>query len=373
MMDNEFERNYFSDGGYQDDEFFVRGGKMENSGDSFGDTEGSPAVSPAGKRKGKERKWTKYEEERVLQVYFRDLLTEPLLTPDDEKQLGAKIKECEKKARMIQKDIERLTQARLGKKPARDKNRLDATRKVYSEKAQELKSKFIRSNLRLVVSIAKRHLGRGLPLTDLVQEGNLGLMRAVDKFDHRKGFKFSTYAAWWIQQALTRAIAEKTRTIKVPVYVLEQSGKVFRAKYALEEELGRKPYPEEIGEKAGLSREVVQAVLDGTDSVLSLDNPVADDNERTYVDLMPDSREGQEAAVSDIRVKSLLEECLSSLTPKEEEIVRMRYGLGDEKVYTLDEIGNKFGVTRERIRQIEKAALEKISKSGLGDTLKGYL
>jgi RNA polymerase primary sigma factor len=373
MMDNEFERNYFSEDGYRDDEFFARGGKEESTDDSFGDSEGIRTVSPAGKRKRKERKWTKYEEERVLQVYFRDLLTEPLLTPDDEKELGAKIKECEKKARMIQKDIERLTRANIGKKPARDKNRLDATRKVYSDKAQELKSKFIRSNLRLVVSIAKRHLGRGLPLTDLVQEGNLGLMRAVDKFDHRKGFKFSTYAAWWIQQALTRAIAEKTRTIKVPVYVLEQSGKVFRAKYALEDELGRKPYPEEVAEKAGLSKEIVQAVLDGTDSVLSLDNPVADDNEKTYVDLMPDSREGQEAAVSDIRVKNLLEECLSSLTPKEEEIVRMRYGLGDEKVYTLDEIGNKFGVTRERIRQIEKAALEKISKSGLGETLKGYL
>lgn len=228
MMDNEFERNYFSEDGYQDDEFFARSGKEESSDDSFGDSEGIRTVSPAGKRKGKERKWTKYEEERVLQVYFRDLLTEPLLTPDDEKELGAKIKECEKKARMIQKDIERLTRANIGKKPARDKNRLDATRKVYSDKAQELKSKFIRSNLRLVVSIAKRHLGRGLPLTDLVQEGNLGLMRAVDKFDHRKGFKFSTYAAWWIQQALTRAIAEKTRTIKVPVYVLEQSGKVFR-------------------------------------------------------------------------------------------------------------------------------------------------
>ncbi|HSC36149.1 MAG TPA: sigma-70 family RNA polymerase sigma factor [Thermodesulfobacteriota bacterium] len=373
MMDNEFERNYFSDDGYQDDEFFARGGKEESSDDSFADTEGGRAASAAGKRKGKERKWTKYEEERVLQVYFRDLLTEPLLTPDDEKELGAKIKECERKARKIQKDLELLSGRKLRKSPGIDKNRLDVTRKLFSEKAQELKSKFIRSNLRLVVSIAKRHLGRGLPLTDLVQEGNLGLIRAVEKFDHRKGFKFSTYAAWWIQQALSRAIAEKTRTIKVPVYVLEQSGKVFRAKYALDEELGRKPYPEEIAEKSGLSKEIVQAVLDGTDSVLSLDNPVADDNEKTYVDLMPDTREGQEAAVSDIRVRTLIDESLSSLTPKEEEIVRMRYGLGEDKIYTLDEIGQKFGVTRERIRQIEKGALEKISKSGLGETLKGYL
>lgn len=374
MMDNEYDRNYFSSGDYADEDFFVPAGRREGVYDKLGESEERQAVPPIKKNtREKDKKWTKYEEERVLQVYFRDLLTEPLLTPDDEKELGAKIKECERKARKIQKDLELLSGRKLKKSPGIDKNRLDATRKVFSEKAQELKSKFIRSNLRLVVSIAKRHLGRGLPLTDLVQEGNLGLIRAVEKFDHRKGFKFSTYAAWWIQQALSRAIAEKTRTIKVPVYVLEQSGKVFRAKYALDEELGRKPYPEEIAEKAGLSKEIVQAVLDGTDSVLSLDNPVTDDNEKTYVDLMPDTREGQEAAVSDIRVRTLIDESLSSLTPKEEEIVRMRYGLGEDKIYTLDEIGQKFGVTRERIRQIEKGALEKISKSGLGETLKGYL
>ena len=373
-MDNEYDRDYFSSGDYSDEDFFVPGGRRKGVYDTFGHLEAGQAVPPVRKPgKGKDKKYTKYEEERVLQVYFRDLLTEPLLTPGGEKELGAKIKECERRARKIQKELELMTGRNHKKAAGIDKNRLDVTRRVYSEKAQELKSKFIRSNLRLVVSIAKRHLGRGLPLTDLVQEGNLGLIRAVEKFDHRKGFKFSTYAAWWIQQALTRAIAEKTRTIKVPVYVLEQSGKVFRAKYALDEELGRKPYPEEIAEKAGLSKEIVQAVLDGTDSVLSLDNPVADDKEKTYVDMMPDSREGQEAAVSDIRVRSLIEESLSSLTPKEEEIVRMRYGLGEDKIYTLDEIGQKFGVTRERIRQIEKAALEKISKSGLGETLKGYL
>lgn len=374
MMDNEYDRNYFSTGDYADEDFFAPAGRREDVYGKLGESEERQAVSPV-KKKGREKdkKWTKYEEERVLQVYFRDLLTEPLLTPDDEKELGAKIKECERRARKIQKDLKTLSSRKLKKSPGIDKNRLDVTRKLFSEKAQELKSKFIRSNLRLVVSIAKRHLGRGLPLTDLVQEGNLGLIRAVEKFDHRKGFKFSTYAAWWIQQALSRAIAEKTRTIKVPVYVLEQSGKVFRAKYALDEELGRKPYPEEIAEKSGLSKEIVQTVLDGTDSVLSLDNPVGDDNEKTYVDLMPDTREGQEAAVSDIRVRTLIDKSLSSLTPKEEEIVRMRYGLGEDKIYTLDEIGQKFGVTRERIRQIEKGALEKISKSGLGETLKGYL
>ncbi len=378
-MDNEFDRTFYDSGDFDESDFFSTVGRgsaqaaRDNVYEAFGGEADKQPVKPGKKSRDKEKKWTRYEEERVLQVYFRDLLTEPLLTPADEKQLGAKIKECERNARKIQKELERLAKPRQNELPARDKNRLDVTRKLYSDKAQELKSKFIRSNLRLVVSIAKRHLGRGLPLTDLVQEGNLGLIRAVEKFDHRKGFKFSTYAAWWIQQALTRAIAEKTRTIKVPVYVLEQSGKVFRAKYALEEELGRKPLPGEIAEKAGLSREVVQAVIDGTDSVLSLDNPVTDDNEKTYVDMMPDERGGQESAVSEIRVRKLIDESLSSLTPKEEVVVRMRYGLGEEKIYTLDEIGNKFGVTRERIRQIEKSALEKISKSGLGETLRGYL
>ncbi len=319
-------------------------------------------------------KWMKYDEERVLHVYFRDLLTEPLLTADDEKELGAKIKECEKKVREIQKEIERLERPQKGKGPKKETNKLDAYRKVYSNKAKELKSRFIRSNLRLVVSIAKRHLGRGLPLTDLVQEGNLGLIRAVEKFDYRKGFKFSTYAAWWIHQSVTRAIAEKTRTIKVPVYVLEQSGKVFRAKYALQEELGKKPLPEEIAERTGLSKDIVKAVLDGNDSVLSLDKPANDEKTKSYIDFLPDEDDGgQESAVAEKRVKEILAESLSSLTPKEEEVVRMRYGLGTEKVFTLDEIGLRFGVTRERIRQIEKGALAKIAKSRYGEALRDYL
>ncbi|MFI5324030.1 MAG: RNA polymerase sigma factor RpoD/SigA [Thermodesulfobacteriota bacterium] len=382
-MDNEFDRTFYDSGDFEETDFIsaVSEGRSYGRGAAsdaaeseyvgFGVGENAQPVRSG--RKSQDGKLTRYEEERVLQVYFRDLFTEPLLTPAGEKELGAKIKECERKARKIQKHIERM--AKGGKKNLQStvKNRLDATMKVYSGMAHELKSKFIRSNLRLVVSIAKKHLGKGLPLTDLVQEGNIGLIRAVEKFDHRKGFKFSTYAAWWIQQALTRAIAEKTRTIKVPVYVLEQSGKVFRAKYALEKELGRKPLPEEVASKVGVSREIVQAVFDGIDSVLSLDNPVTDDYEKTYVDIMPDEREGQESAVSDIRVRDLLDESLSSLSPKEEVVVRMRYGLGDGRVYTLDEIGNRFGVTRERIRQIEKAALDKIGKSDVGLTLKGYL
>lgn len=359
----------FGDSGYGYDE-------SNTAGEGPGLTEGDPGGYRQRRKKEKEKtKWTRYEEERVLQVYFRDLLTEPLLTQADEQELGAKIKECEKKAREIQRQMELISKPRVKKKPAPgDRNKLDATRKVYAEKAQELKSRFIRSNLRLVVSIAKRHLGRGLPLTDLVQEGNLGLIRAVEKFDHTKGFKFSTYAAWWIQQAVSRALAEKTKTIKIPVYVLEQSGKVFRAKYALREELGRNPLPEEIAKKAGVSREIVQAVLDGNDGVLSLDRPVGGDGTKTYVDLVPDSESyGQESAHNESNMRELLAESLALLTDKEAEVIKMRYGLGVEKIYTLDEIGGRFGVTRERIRQIEKAALQKIAQSEKGPALKGYL
>lgn len=325
---------------------------------------------------GENNRWMKYDEERVLQVYFRDLLTEPLLTANDEKELGAKIKECEKKVKEIQKQLENLPKPVQKKKhiSGKDKKKLSAYSKVYSKKANELKAQFIRSNLRLVVSIAKRHLGRGLPLTDLVQEGNLGLIRAVEKFDYTRGFKFSTYAAWWIHQSVTRALAEKTRTIKVPVYVLEQSGKVFRAKYALQDELGRKPLPQEISEKTGLSIEIVNAVLDGNDSVLSLDKPSNEEKTKSYVDLMPDEdSSSQETAIAALRIGELIDDSLSALSAKEEEIIRMRYGIGTQNVFTLDEIGSKFGVTRERIRQIEKAALEKIAKSDNGATLRQYL
>ncbi|MEM7009081.1 MAG: sigma-70 family RNA polymerase sigma factor [Thermodesulfobacteriota bacterium] len=314
-------------------------------------------------------KWTKYEEERVLYVYFKDLVDEKLLTADQEKEIAAQIKECKRRIEKIDDKLKKnqtITKDEITK--------LQAFRRGYEKKEEELKSKFIRANLRLVINIAKRHLGRGLALTDLVQEGNLGLIRAVEKFDHTKGFKFSTYGAWWIHQAVTRAIAEKTRTIKVPVYVLEQSSKVFKAKYMLQEELERKPLPKEIAERTKLSVEIVEAVLDGTDNVLSLDNPIKEDRSRTYMDFLPDSKStGQEYNVDNRNMKDLLSELLTTLSAKEEEIVRMRYGFGNTTVHTLDEIGTKFGVTRERIRQIEKSALKKIASSEKGDKLKGYL
>lgn len=313
-------------------------------------------------------KWTKYEEERVLYVYFKDLVHEQLLTGDQEKEIAAQMKECKNRVSKIDQQLEKEN---INNK---QKKKLLAYRNRYTEKGDQLRSKFIKANLRLVVNIAKRHLGKGLGLTDLVQEGNLGLIRAVEKFDHTKGFKFSTYGAWWIHQAVTRAIAEKTRTIKVPVYVLEQSSKVFKAKYILQEELERKPLPQEIADRTMLSLDIVEAVLDGSDKTLSLDNPIKEDRSKTYMDFLPDhDPKGQEYNVDNKNMKGLLSELLTTLSEKEEEIVRMRYGFGNSNVHTLDEIGTKFGVTRERIRQIEKAALKKIATSGKSAKLKGYL
>ena len=314
-------------------------------------------------------KWTKFEEERVLYVYFKDLVNEPLLTAEQEKEIAAQMKECNNKAKKIEKQLEKSK-----KLTSKDRSKLLAYKNRYEKKAGELKSRFIKANLRLVINIAKRHLGRGLPLTDLVQEGNLGLIRAVEKFDHTKGFKFSTYGAWWIHQAVTRALAEKTRTIKVPVYVLEQSSKVFKAKYTLQEELERNPLPKEIAERTRLSIDIVEAVLDGADKVLSLDNPIKKDKSKTYVDFLPDNNHyGQEYRVDNKNMIGLLSELLNTLTDKEEQIVRMRYGFGNSSIHTLDEIGSKFGVTRERIRQIEKSALKKIANSQKSAKLKGYL
>lgn len=313
-------------------------------------------------------KWTKYEEERVLYVYFKDLVHEQLLTGDQEKEIAAQMKECKNRVSKIEKQLEKRNI------DPKQKKKLLAYKNRYAEKGEQLRSKFIKANLRLVVNIAKRHLGKGLGLTDLVQEGNLGLIRAVEKFDHTKGFKFSTYGAWWIHQAVTRAIAEKTRTIKVPVYVLEQSSKVFKAKYMLQEELERKPLPQEIADRTMLSLDIVEAVLDGSDKTLSLDNPIKEDRSKTYIDFLPDhDPKGQEYNVDNKNMKGLLSELLTTLSEKEEEIVRMRYGFGNSTVHTLDEIGTKFGVTRERIRQIEKAALKKIATSGKSGKLKGYL
>jgi RNA polymerase sigma factor (sigma-70 family) len=323
-----------------------------------------------------EQNWAPEEQLRLLSAYFKDMSHEPLLKAEEEVKISAKIKKCEARAKEIKAllDKEKADKSRKKGGSKRRIKRLSALMKAYLEKAKGLKGRFVKANLRLVVSMAKRYMGRELSLADLIQEGNTGLMRAVEKFDHTKGYKFSTYASWWIHQAMSRALLDQTRTIRVPVYLLEQSGKVFRTTSMLRKETGRKPIPEEVAKKSGISVEVVKRILESTGDVVHLDSPIPNGEGATFLDFIPDEDSpAPDSIMANAALTQRIKEALSLLTPREEEIIRLRFGVGYGTTYTLDEIGTKFNLTRERIRQIEKGALEKLAKSDIGEVLKSFL
>ena len=269
-----------------------------------------------------------------VKVYLKEIGRVPLLSADEEIDLAV---------RMSQGD--------------------EAARKRLSE-----------ANLRLVVSIAKRYVGRGMQFLDLIQEGNLGLIKAVEKFDHTKGFKFSTYATWWIRQAITRAIADQARTIRIPVHMVETINKVIRVNRQLLQELGHDPTPEETAEEMGMPVEKVREILKIAQEPVSLETPIGEEEDSHLGDFLPDegASEPSEAA-SFTLLKEQLVEVMSTLTPREEKVLRLRFGIEDGRSRTLEEVGKEFNVTRERIRQIEAKALRKLRHPSRSKKLKDFL
>jgi RNA polymerase primary sigma factor len=300
-----------------------------------------------------------------VRMYLREIGQVDLLTADDERRLAQLIDEGHLATQRIDAadeigDVLDVTEYRM------------LLRTV--QRGQRAKSELIQANLRLVVSIAKRYSGRGMLLLDLIQEGNLGLMRAVDKFDHTKGFKFSTYATWWIRQAITRSIADQARTIRIPVHMVEHMNRVIRTRREMHQELEREPSVEELAHRMQLEPDRVRDLLRISLDPLSLDSPIGEEDESSLADFIEDaSMGGPDDAATRKLLSEAVETVLEELNEREQEIVRLRFGLNGARSKTLEEVGREFGVTRERIRQIEAKTLSKLRQPKLSERLREFL
>ena len=271
-------------------------------------------------------------------------------------------------------DPVRMYLKEIGKVPLLTADEEIELAKRMEEGDVDAKHRLCEANLRLVVSIAKRYVGRGMLFLDLIQEGNLGLIKAVDKFDYRKGYKFSTYATWWIRQAITRAIADQARTIRIPVHMVETINKLIRVSRQLLQEYGREPLPEEIAEEMGISEDKVREIIKIAQEPVSLETPIGEEEDSHLGDFLPDEDAPAPAeAAAFTLLKEQLMSVLSTLTPREEMVLKLRFGLEDGRQRTLEEVGKEFKVTRERIRQIEAKALRKLRHPSRLKKLEGFL
>ncbi|RMD45886.1 MAG: RNA polymerase sigma factor RpoD [Aquificota bacterium] len=295
-----------------------------------------------------------------LKILHTEEYTDELLKKIEESGLSfGRFEILKSETLRLKEEIQQLKE-KIGTVPTE----FDYVMQIINEGRKEVndtKQYIVQSNLRLVVSIAKKYTNRGLQFLDLIQEGNIGLMKAVDKFDYKKGYKFSTYATWWIRQAITRAIADQARTIRIPVHMIETINKLVRVSRAMFQELGREPTPEEIAKKVGMPADKVRKILRTSQEPISLETPIGDDDESHLGDFIEDKTVlSPEAHVLKQALRQQLEEVLSTLSEREEQVLRYRFGLEDDTEYTLEQVGKKFGVTRERIRQIEAKALRKL-------------
>ena len=271
-------------------------------------------------------------------------------------------------------DPVRLYLKEIGKVPLLSAEEEKELAQRMMEGDEDAKQKLVEANLRLVVSIAKRYVGRGMYFLDLIQEGNLGLMKAVEKFDHEKGYKFSTYATWWIRQSITRAIADQARTIRIPVHMVETIHKVSRYSRQMLQELGREATAEELAEKMNVSPEKVREILKIAQDPVSLETPIGEEEDSHLGDFIPDEDTPSPAEATSANIlREELERQLSTLTPREASVIRLRFGLVDGKTRTLEEVGKEFDITRERIRQIEAKALRKLRHPSRARHLKGFM
>ena len=300
-----------------------------------------------------------------VRMYLKEIGKVNLLTAREEIDLAMKIEAGVEAARKLEEAEEQGIELER-----RERRRLSRVEQVGIDAKQQL----IEANLRLVVSIAKRYVGRGMLFLDLIQEGNLGLIKAVEKFDYTKGYKFSTYATWWIRQAITRAIADQARTIRIPVHMVETINKVIRVSRQLLQELGHDPSPNEIAAEMNMPVEKVREILKIAQEPVSLETPIGEEEDSHLGDFIPDegASEPSEAA-SFTLLKEQLMDVLSTLTPREEKVLKLRFGIEDGRTRTLEEVGKEFNVTRERIRQIEAKALRKLRHPSRSKKLKDFL
>jgi RNA polymerase primary sigma factor len=294
-------------------------------------------------------------------LYLREMTRVRLLTTEEEVQLAKAIERSRSATRKISK-TERIPDVELQK--------LEAA----VEAGREAREHLIKANTRLVVSIAKKYMGRGVPFLDLIQEGNLGLMKSVEKFNYKLGFRFSTYATWWIRQTITRAIADQSRTIRVPVHMNDRIRRLYKVTRELEQALGRAPSPNEVAQELGVDSEQVEWMLKVSWRPLSLEQPIGEEEDNEFGSVVEDENTPTPSqTVYENLLKDKMEEVLNTLTPREQRILRLRFGLINGRCYTLEEVGQKFGLTRERIRQIEARALRRLRHPRRSKHLKDYL